>query len=79
MSYMFEHLPKRVISTAITTFFVLQALIGAFFGVYFTWISNNWICLGLTGLIFQLLGTITIFTVPESPKWLNKKGMLAEA
>ena len=77
--YMFENMPGRSISTSMTVFFCLEAVLGIWGSVYFTWVSKDWFWFLLQGYVMQALGAILVFCIPESPKWLVKSGLTSEA
>ena len=62
-----------------TIFFCLESLSVFFAAIYFMFISQvaAWLLLG--GLFMQFVGTVAVFFIPESPKWLIKKGELDAA
>ena len=62
-----------------TTLFSLESSFGIFGAIYFTWLCKNWFWYVLIGYIMQIIGTIAIFFVPESPKWLIKSRRFDEA
>lgn len=49
----------------------LTAMLGVF---YFALISNHWFYYIFIGYLMQIVGTICCFWLPESPKYLFKKG-----
>ena len=53
----------------------VTALLGVF---YFACLSKHWFGYILVGYIMQIIGTICVFFVPESPKYLFKKGLKEE-
>ena len=77
--YMLENMTERSISSTITTFFSLETCCALFGSFYFIWISKESYYLLLLGNILQGLGTLMLFCVPESPKWLIKTGKMQEA
>ena len=77
--YMFENSPKRLINPTMTCFFIFEAVIGILGAIYFTWISKDAFGFMMLGYSFQIIGTITVYCIPESPKWLVKKGLIQEA
>ena len=62
------------------SFYFLMETVTALFGVlYFAELSKDWFGYVAIGYAMQICGTILIGFIPESPKYLFKKGMILEA
>ena len=73
--YMMEFTPKKYLPFT-GTFYFLMEITTALFGVlYFSSLSKNWFGYVFVGYIMQAIGTIMAFFIPESPKYLFKKGL----
>ena len=77
--YMMEFIPKDYLPHA-GTFYFLMEITTALFGVlYFSSLSKNWFGYVFIGYLMQAVGTVMTFFVPESPKYLFKKGLTLQA
>ena len=76
--YMLEFIPLTRMAFVGSTFFLMEvvmALVGVF---YFAFISNHWVGYVGMGYVMQLVGTLLCYFLPESPKYLFKKGQSNE-
>ena len=62
-----------------SSIFVFEACISIYGSIYFSFISKYWLCLVLIGYVLQLFAAVSSFFIPESPKFLLKKGRIEEA
>ena len=67
--YFMEFIPKRLQSAIGSSFFILESIIGLSGAIYFFWATSAYPYLYI-GYSFQVIGAITSFGIPESPKFL---------
>lgn len=64
----YVHLPwKNHVCTILLVFDMLTSILA---GVYFHYISRNYIYFSLIGVVFNAIAIIGIFMIPESPEYL---------
>ena len=76
--YMMEFFPIKDIPLGGTLYFVMEIVCALFGVLYFSYLSVNsqgYLAIGYT---MQIIGSIIAFFIPESPKYLFKKGLLEE-
>jgi len=59
--------------------FITEAIIYILICAYFYAVSKNWVYLQLPGLAMSIIGTIYIFFLPESPRYLISRQKFDEA
>lgn len=77
--YTIELAPPKYKEIYSAIFLVNGGLLSMTGTIYFKFISNNWIYLGLFGALLNVVGILTVIPLPESPVWLVKKEYFARA
>ena len=68
--YMMEFFPKSRSVAIGTVSGLLGNMLNIFLPIYFWVISKHWLYYCLIGLVMQVFATVSVFFIPESPKWL---------
>ena len=74
--YLVEMMPKSKVTTVTTAYLILDACIYTFSSIYFWKISKHAKYFELIGLIWTTVGSIIIYWVPESPRYLASIGKI---
>ena len=77
--YMMEFMPLAKLPFVGSFYFLMETFTALLGVLYFASLSNDWFGYVAVGYSMQICGTILIIFIPESPKYLFKKGMILEA
>ena len=72
--YMYEFIPRKNIPAGSTAYFQMEAATALFGVLYFSVISTDAQNFLYIGYAMQIIGSILAFFIPESPKYLFKRG-----
>ena len=65
-----EYVDKPWKNHVCTILLVLDMLSAIMVGVYFHYVSRNWVWFGMIGVLFNFVSLIGIYFIPESPEYL---------
>lgn len=75
---MMEFMPLAKLPFTGSIYFIMETVTAIFGVIYFAFLSKDWFGYIAVGYAMQICGTIIVFFLPESPKYLFKKGSLAK-
>ena len=77
--YLMEVLPKKAQTNVTSCWSVQEAAIYVVATIYFWKISKQWFWYCFIGYVWQLTSLVCLFWMPESPRYLIKRGRTDEA
>jgi MFS family permease len=74
-NYTMEVMPNSHKAFATTMLMTGASLVGIFYTLSLRYLSRNWVWMQIVGLGCSLLATVSLFMIPESPKYFFMKKM----